>query len=211
MKAFKTKREEFWAGKFGDNYIKRNYNARITAGNISMFSKILDNARGINTAIEFGSNIGLNLIAIKTLLPNIEVSAIEINKKAVDILKKILGVKIYHKSILEFKPDYKRDFVLIKGVLIHINPDMLSVAYHALYKTSKKYILIAEYYNPTPISIDYHGHKDKLFKRDFAGEMLDKFKDLRLVNYGFTYHRDNHYDFGDINWFLLEKNKITKE
>ena len=205
MKTFKTGQEKFWAGEFGDNYIQRNRNAKIVPGNINMFSKILDNTRGVNSVIEFGANIGLNLIAIKTLLPNVKLSAIEINKKAVDNLKKIQGIKIYHKSILEFSPDYKRDLVLIKGVLIHINPDMLSLAYDALYKTTRKYILIAEYYNPSPVSIDYRGHKDKLFKRDFSGEMLDKFKDLHLVNYGFTYHRDNDYDFGDINWFLLRK------
>ena len=36
----------------------------------------------------------------------------------------------------------------------------------------------------------YRGHTARLFKRDFAGEMLDRFSDLRLVDYGFRYHRD---------------------
>ena len=62
-----------------------------------------------------------------------------------------------------------------------------------------------EYYSPTPVEIVYRGHSDRLFKRDFAGEMLDRFADLKLVDYGFDYHRDPVFSLGDINWFLLEK------
>ena len=72
-------------------------------------------------------------------------------------------------------------------------------------KASNRYILIGEYYNPTPVTINYRGHDDRLFKRDFAGEMLDKHRNLKLVDYGFLYHRDNYFDQDDINWFLLEK------
>ncbi len=90
------------------------------------------------------------------------------------------------------------------GVLIHINPDELGMVYDNLFNLSKKYILISEYYNPTPIVVEYRGHAGKLFKRDFAGEMIDRF-DLKLMDYGFFYHRDNYFSFGDSNWFLLEK------
>jgi spore coat polysaccharide biosynthesis protein SpsF len=95
--------------------------------------------------------------------------------------------------------------VLIKGVLIHINPDELQNVYQKLYNASKRYIVIVEYYNPTPLEINYRGYHDKLFKRDFAGEMMDKYNDLILIDYGFTYYRDNNFIFDDMNWFLLEK------
>lgn len=117
----------------------------------------MKNTRNVNTVIEFGTNIGLNLIAIKSILPHVELSGIEINKKAVDELHKRLKIKVYHQSILEYKPDYQRDFVLVKAVLIHLNPDVLSTVYDSLYKTSRKYICIAEYYNPTPVTIDFVG------------------------------------------------------
>ncbi|NDB35890.1 MAG: pseudaminic acid biosynthesis-associated methylase, partial [Flavobacteriia bacterium] len=42
-------------------------------------------------------------------------------------------------------------------------------------------------------------------KRDFAGELLDTFPDLRLVDYGFAYKRDTSFPQDDITWFLLEK------
>ncbi|MFH0898460.1 MAG: pseudaminic acid biosynthesis-associated methylase [bacterium] len=92
-----------------------------------------------------------------------------------------------------------------KGVLIHLNPDLLPQAYDLLYKTSKKYICIVEYYNPTPVAISYRGHSDRLFKRDFAGEILDAYKNLNLVDYGFVYHRDKNFPQDDVTWFLLEK------
>jgi len=205
MKKYNTEQEEFWAGKFGDDYSERNINAKILAGNIMMFSKIISSTSDVTSVIEFGANMGLNLIAIRAILPHVEVSAVELNRKALKHLEKIEGIKTYHQSLLDFAQDYTRDFVLVKTVLIHINPDLLNSAYELLYNTSKKYICIAQYYNPTPVSIDYRGHKNKLFKRDFAGEMLDKFADLRLVTYGFTYHRDNYNEFDDTNWFLLEK------
>ena len=113
--------------------------------------------------------------------------------------------KIYNKSIINFKTNIKKDLVLIKGVLIHINPNFLNRVYQQLYNLSKKYILIGEYYNRTPVTINYRGHSEKLFKRDFAGELLDKYKDLELVDYGFRYHRDNNFPMDDIAWFLLKK------
>jgi spore coat polysaccharide biosynthesis protein SpsF len=61
-----------------------------------------------------------------------------------------------------------------------------------------------EYYNSSPVSIEYRGEIDRLFKRDFAGEMLEIYPDLKLIDYGFTYHRDFFPD-DDTTWFLLEK------
>lgn len=203
--SFKTAQEKFWAGKFGDDYINRNFDSKIIAGNINLFSKILTNTKDINSIIEYGPNVGLNLIALKTLLPQSKLSGVEINEKAVKILSENKDIDVHHKSILEFKSRAKWDFVLIKGVLIHINPDELKSVYSLLYKTSKKYICIVEYYNPKPVALDYRGNKDKLFKRDFAGEMLNEYKDLKLTDYGFSYHLDNNFPQDDLNWFLLEK------
>lgn len=200
-----TKQELFWQGKFGDKYISRNNSGQMVANNLFLFSNILKNTTGIKSIIEFGANIGLNLIAIKALLPDVEISGVEINKEACSELSQINDIKVYNSSIAGFIAVYKRDFVLTKCFLIHINPQLLPAVYETIYKTSKKYICIAEYYNPTPATVVYRGHKNKLFKRDFAGELLRKFKDLRLINYGFSYHKDNNFKQDDLTWFLLEK------
>lgn len=205
MNNFGTEQEKFWAGEFGDNYIKRNFDSQLIAGNLHLFSRVLTNTRGINSILEFGPNVGLNLIAIKHLLPNAEFNAVEINKNACTELRKLPWVKVSNESILSFKSDRKFDFIFTKGVLIHINPSHLGEVYTKLFEYSNKYIVIAEYYNPTPSEIKYRGHSGKLFKRDFAGEMLNKYSDLRLVDYGFSYHLDSVFPQDDITWFLFEK------
>ena len=65
--------------------------------------------------------------------------------------------------------------------------------------------MICEYYNPTPVVLEYRGHKNKLFKRDFAGELIEKYPDLSLINYGFKYKKDNKFPLDDVTWFLLKK------
>jgi pseudaminic acid biosynthesis-associated methylase len=206
MSQYKTEQEAFWAGDFGNDYIDRNQGAEIVAANLALFAKVLARTRNVGSILEFGSNRGLNLMALRQLLPQAGLSAIEINRKAVDELEKLGYLEqIYHKSILDFSPDNQRDLAFIKGVMIHLNPEVLPQVYDLLYQSSRKYILVMEYYNPTPVELTYRGHSGKLFKRDFAGEMLDRFSDLQLLDYGFCYDRDYVFPNGDGTWFLMEK------
>jgi spore coat polysaccharide biosynthesis protein SpsF len=203
---FKTEQEKFWAGDFGDEYIGRNKSEEYLASNLNFFSKAFNQLGQPNSLIEFGANIGMNLRAIKLLFPKIDLFGIEINKNAAEELAKFIGQEnVFNGSIFEFEAPHKCDVSLIKGVLIHINPEMLSLVYEKLYTASNKYILICEYYNPSPVNVSYRGHSDRLFKRDFAGEMLEKYVDLKLVDYGFCYKRDKAFPQDDITWFLLEK------
>ena len=203
-----TQQENFWAGEFGNEYVSRSQGEEIINSNIDFFKKALKNADDIKTCIEFGSNIGLNIRALKKIYPDQEHHVIEINKKAVEYLKDFISEEnIINDSIINFKPFKKWDLVLIKGVLIHINPEMLSKIYLSLVNSCNKYLLINEYYNPKPVSIDYRGHSEKLYKRDFAGEILDSFPEMKLIDYGFLYERDPiHKRVGSTNWFLLKKN-----
>ena len=68
----------------------------------------------------------MNIKALKKIDPNFEFHTIEINKKALPYLKQLLPEEnIIIDSILDFKSLKKWDLVLIKGVLNHINPEML--------------------------------------------------------------------------------------
>ena len=207
---YKTEQEAFWSGEVGDCYIERNgCTEDFLASAIGLFAKVLGRMDPIGSVIEFGSNIGNNLKAVKTLVPSIRAAAIEINHKAASRLREDAfwggGIKVFEESILEFEPTEKYDMSLISGVLIHINPNELQNVYEKLYLSSRRYIYIAEYYSPTPVEVPYRGHEGKLFKRDFAGEFLDKYPDCRLVDYGFQYHRDNYFPGDDGTWFLMEK------
>ena len=205
---FKTEQEIFWAESFGNEYIDRNQGPQLLASNLNFFTKALERAGKINSCLEFGANIGMNLKALKLLYPSIFLNGIEINKQAAKELGQLIGENnVINSSIFDFNVNQKSDISLIKGVLIHINPDMLDVVYQKLYDASSSYILIAEYYNPTPVAIAYRGHQDKLFKRDFAGEFLKKFSDTILIDYGFSYRNDPAFPQDDITWFLIKKNK----
>lgn len=201
-----TEQEAFWEGNFGDEYIERNTGSAAVAANAAFFSRALARTQQVQRVLELGSNIGLNLMALRHLLPAAKLSAVEINKKAAkELLSNLPDVDLHRNSILEFQPNAAWDLVFTKGVLIHINPDKLQHVYELMHRACARYVLVAEYYNPEPIEIAYRGHAGKLFKRDFAGDMLDKFSDLSLVDYGFAYRRDANFPQGDITWFLMEK------
>lgn len=201
-----TEQEAFWEGDFGNEYTDRNRGAGWIAANTAFFSKVLASTKKVQGVLELGSNIGLNLMALRYLLPEAKLSAVEINKKAASELRANLpDVDLHVNSILEFKPNATWDLVFTKGVLIHINPDKLPHVYDLMYQASSRYLLVSEYYNPKPTEVTYRGHTGKLFKRDFAGDMIEKFHDLFLLDYGFVYHRDANFPQDDMTWFLMEK------
>ena len=201
-----TEQEAFWRDEFGDGYVDRNRGGARIASNTAFFGKVLSRTHGVRSVLELGPNIGLNLMALKRLLPASKISAVEINKKAAsELQEKLPDVDLHVTSILDFEPSSSWDLVFIKGVMIHINPDKLPVVYDLMHQSSSRYILVAEYYNPFPVEVPYRGHTGKLFKRDFAGEMLDAFPDLALLDYGFVYHRDSNFPQDDMTWFLMEK------
>ena len=206
MSDYSTEQEKFWAGEFGTDYISRNQSDALLASNLDFFAKALRRVREVKTCIEFGANIGMNLKALKLLHPGFEQFGIEINAEAAEQLANVIpSENVHHASILEFQPDRVWDLVLIKGVLIHINPEKLPHVYDKLVTASSRYLLVAEYYNPAPVAISYRGHTDRLFKRDFAGEIMDRHPQMRLVDYGFVYRRDPNFPQDDITWFLMEK------
>jgi pseudaminic acid biosynthesis-associated methylase len=207
---FNTEQEQFWAGQFGDDYVRRNRGAQWIASNVAFCARVLQRTEQVRSVIEFGANIGLNLQAIRLLLPEVKLTAVEINEKAVTELHELPGIEVHHQSILDYTGKEPHDLVLVKGFLIHLNPDTLPQVYDLLHRSSARYICLAEYYNPTPVEVPYRGHSHELFKRDFAGEMLDRFQNLHLLDYGFVYRRDPHFPQDDLTWFLLRKGRETR-
>jgi pseudaminic acid biosynthesis-associated methylase len=206
QKQFKTDQEKFWAGEFGTEYIERNRGDQLLASNLDFFVKALRNTQNVKSCIEFGANIGMNIKAIKLLYPGIDASGIEINSEAAKQLGELIEPsKIHNQSILDYTPDRTYDLTLIKGVMIHLNPDVLPDVYDKLVAACGRFLLVAEYYNPSPVAIPYRGHADRLFKRDFAGEIMDRHPAMKLIDYGFAYRRDPSFPQDDITWFLMEK------
>jgi len=203
---YATPQEQFWAGEFGTAYIERNQGDKLLAANLDFFVKSLHQTRQLKSCIEFGANIGMNLKALNLLFPGLQSHGIEINDDAAAQLAQTIPTDhVFNQSILDFKPERSWDLALIKGVLIHLNPDVLPAVYDTLVAATGRYLLVAEYYNPSPVTINYRGHTDRLFKRDFAGEIMDRHPQMQLLDYGFCYRKDPNFPQDDITWFLMEK------
>lgn len=202
---FQTDQEKFWATDFGNDYPNRNDGEELIASNIALFSKILRLAPSVRSIAELGCNIGLNLTALHRIHRDFELRGYEINQSAAQIAANQKHSEIINTTITEpLNHERKYDLAFTKGVLIHINPEKLDIVYENLYNLSKRYILVCEYYNPSPVVIEYRGHQNRLFKRDFAGELISKYN-LKLLGYGFNYHLDKYHTNDDTTWFLLEK------
>ncbi|WP_165676382.1 pseudaminic acid biosynthesis-associated methylase [Metapseudomonas otitidis] len=200
-----TEQERFWQGEFGDDYVDRNDGERHVASATAFFAQALRRAGRLDSLLELGTNRGLNLQALHRLLPDAALRGVELNAKA-HVIAQSLGIaEVWHGSLFDYPVHQPVDLAFTRGVLIHLPPELLPKAYAKLYEASRRYVLVAEYYNPSPVEVSYRGYTGKLFKRDFAGELLDRYEDLRLVDYGFVYHRDPSFPTDDITWFLLEK------
>jgi pseudaminic acid biosynthesis-associated methylase len=202
---YRTEQEQFWSGEFGDAYTGRNSSAELQAAATVRMARIVARTAAVRSVLELGANIGINLIALRTVLPQARLAGVEINENAYRRLAAIAGVSAHLASALDFRQEPPVDLAFTSGLLIHINPEELPRAYAALHKASARYLAICEYYNPVPVEVPYRGHAARLFKRDFAGELLTLYPDLRLIDYGFVYHRDPVFPGDDLTWFLMEK------
>ena len=203
--ADRTPQEQLWAGEFGNDYIVRNRDGALLDNNRALFDKILSHTEGVTSAIELGPNIGNNLRALAELIPSVELHGVEINATAAAEIRVWGGATVEVASLLDFTPTRQWDLAFTKGVLIHLPPEALPDIYDKLVAASSRYVMVCEYYNPSPVEVSYRGHEHALFKRDFAGEILDAHPELALVDYGFTYHRDPLHPLDDSTWFLMEK------
>lgn len=203
---FKTEQEKFWSGNFGDNYIERNKGDRFLKIAHENLTSALRKSQGIQSVIELGSNIGNNIIILNDIIDNCDAEAVEINPNAAKELESLNICKVNNASIIGFESDKTFDLSFTSGVLIHINPDALDAVYESLYKLSHKYILMLEYYNHTPEEVEYRGHSGKLYRRDFCQDIMTRYPDLKLVDYGFLYHnKPDSVRKEDLYWFLMEK------
>jgi len=207
-----AKTAPIWKGEFGDQYAERN-EGRV-ARNTALFAKILQRTHAITSVLEFGCGTGQNLRAIQALLSSVDTYGVEINEDAANMARStttLVACQDYLKDGLPMGWPTTMDLTMTKGVLIHTAPADLRLAYHQLINRSKRYILIAEYYNPTPVEVMYRGMPAALWKRDFCKEIIELAQShgthLRLINYGFQYHGDHNFPQDDITWFLMEKVK----
>ena len=194
---------EFWAGQAGTEYHRRQ---DVTAqANFNYFLRATSHTGLPRRVLELGCGAGLNMAVLREIDPMVEVQGVDVNADALRQASeygRTYRLSATDPNLPAIVPS--AELVITKGLLIHIAPDDLPAVYANLYTLSDRYILIGEYYSPTPQEIEYRGQKGRLWKRDFAGELLDAYADLKLMDYGFHYHREA-YPQDDISWFMLRK------
>ena len=207
-----TPQTALWAGKFGTDYTHRNADPGVGSiqANAMLFDKIMRHTFGVQHVLEFGCGAGLNLAALRERFPWLSLTGVDVNNCALKTASERLPHprhRVLTGSILngmKIPGVEQADLVLSKGLLIHIHPNDLERAYQTLYDSTRRYILVCEYFSQNPVSIPYRGQPEALWKRDFAGDLLDAYDDLQVVAYGFAWRRDPDPQ-DDLNWFLLEK------
>lgn len=186
------KTEEVWAGKFGDEYLKRNqvnWQARIP-----FWKSILDKT-GARSAYEFGCNAGWNLSAIKRLYPDVMTSGVDINEDAITQAW-TADLNVFHAEETELITP-QAELTFTSGVLIHIPPEDLKQTMQDMIDRSYDYILAIEYEADKEEEIEYRGQQGLLWKRPY-GEI---YKDLGLtpIDTGVA------IGFNDCTYWLLRK------
>jgi len=204
----RNEQEKFWENTYSKDYIKKNsdFNHVLL---LEGWNKILKSIDAPQTILECGANIGRNIEALNQIFPQAEKTAIEISVDAAAILnEKFENLNVINASILDSELTANHyDLTFTMGVLIHIHPKNLLENLEKIVASSKRYIVVGEYFNRTPVSLSYKGEDDKLFKRDFGKFVLEHFGDkLTLVDYGFLWgHIYDDGGFDDITWWVFEK------
>lgn len=201
-----NEQQNFWSNQYSDEYRRKNANFNVEKG-IKGWATMLNKATEIQTILECGCNIGRNINFLNHLLPNAKKSIIELSSEAYQFVKEQYNIdRSFRGPIVEADFEAETfDLTFTSGVLIHIHPDDLLDNMNRLYHLSSRYILIAEYFNRTPVMIEYQGEKNKLFKSDFGKIFIHNFE-VTLVDYGFLW--GEQYDdagFDDVTWWLFEK------
>jgi pseudaminic acid biosynthesis-associated methylase len=196
--------EQLWAGEFGDDYVERNTHAE--EGRRVFWRQQLDTL-GARTAMEIGCNVGGNLRWIAERLGTNNVAGIDINQRALDVLRgRIPGIdaRLASARAVPF-PDASFDLVFTMGVLIHQSPEDLDQVMAEIVRCSSRYVLCGEYYAEELTEVPYRGQHGALFKMDFGARYSDLFPQLRLVDRGFLPRAEGVWD--DVTYWIFEKRR----
>jgi len=198
-----------WQGDFGNDYIERNLvTEKRIRERVVTFAQIWREMDGNppSSVLEIGSNVGLNLRALKAIT-EADLFAVEPNKKAFEILIEdgvVEKKRAFNTSGADIPlADGSVDLCFSSVVLIHVPDETLTATLSEMYRVARKYILCIEYFAPETVTKSYRGHDDLLFKRDYGSIWMDNFPSLRYVADGFFWKRMTGLD--NVNWWLFAK------
>jgi pseudaminic acid biosynthesis-associated methylase len=209
-----TNQTRTWTGDFGraytdrnaqsppelDDFYQQNYGVSRSELNESFLREVPKTAR----ILEVGCNMGTQLLLLQQMGYR-NLYGIEIQDYALELARtRLLGVELIHGSALSIPyADEFFNLVFTSGVLIHIAPPDLPRALSEIHRCSRSWIWGFEYYSYEPTEICYRGHKNLLWKMDYASRYANQFSDVELVReQRFPYLKSKNVD----SMFLLSRN-----
>lgn len=199
IKIGRVAQANIWVGDFGNEYIARN---AIDGGRDEFARRIFD-VISPTSVLEVGANIGLNLKAMAKYGP-LKLMAAEPNDKARHELMKFADVVSSSCSdSLGAFGTASADLVFTCGVLIHIPTDKLAKSMSEIYRVSRRWIVCAEYFAPQEEMIEYRGHKDQMWRRDYGDLFMSQFPDLKCLDVSFLWRRTTGLD--NLTVWIFEK------
>jgi len=183
---------EKWSGDFGKEYTDRNvfsleeldtfYKSKYGVTRTELNQRFLEGMDRSIRVLEVGSNVGNQLLCLQSM-GFVNLYGIELQSYAVELSKaRTKRINIIEGSAFDipYKDGYF-DLVFTSGVLIHINPSDIVWALREILRCTREYIWGFEYYADEHTEITYRGHKELLWKADYAKLYLQQFEDLKIV------------------------------
>lgn len=193
--------EELWGGEFGNAYIERNKDVGKRRG--TFWGQFLAEFP-VERVLEVGCNVGINLQWLTPPLAPANVYGIDINEKALQILRERLpgvNVRLGQAQALPFDDGFF-DLVFTAGVLIHQPEETLLSVMREIVRCSSKYVFCSEYFSEKTVEVPYRGQAGALFKRDYGALYQKHFPALKLLKKGFLTKAD---DWDDETFWVFEK------
>lgn len=191
--------ERLWRGEFGDAYIDRNSGPNPRG---PWWQQFLERYP-LERVLEVGCNIGLNLQWIVQKVPPRQVFAIDVNEKALRIVRDRFQVNASWGVARELPfRDRWFDLVFTGGVLIHQPEDTLLEVMSEVVRCSRRYVLCLEYFAKETVEVPYRGQSGALIKRDYGRIYAESFPALKQLETGFL-GKDQGWD--DVTWWMFEK------
>jgi pseudaminic acid biosynthesis-associated methylase len=210
---YDTPQEKAWAGQHGFLYVLAHLEENWKGTRVKYWQMILDIIPDIKSVCEFGCNIGANLKAINYLNPAMQLTGIEINKVACDVISSTGIADVHNGSIINVDLKKQFDLVFSRGVLIHLNQGELAKTLENMGRHSSRYVMVYEIYSDELHHLDNYSTKvtggqqgeGYQFWRDFSAEFAKLHPDWKPVRSGVASIPDAKPKHGDIAWTIFKR------
>src|SRR3990167_351093 len=161
-----------WLGGHGDAYVERNLG--VGSGRARFWQQLLERLKP-RSALEVGCSSGPNLTHLIGLVPT--VVGLDINRSALGLCK---GSRVQGTATELPFSDGSFDLVFATGVLMHIEPRLLSLAVRELARCSRRYVVSADY-GPWYSKTTHAGLANAVFGTRFDVIFRSNCPELRLM------------------------------